>query len=388
MTPAAEILSRLIQFNTVSDRSNLALLDWVEDQLGAHGIAARRVPDETGEKANLIATVGPADIPGYILSGHTDVVPVAGQDWTRDPFGGEIEGGRVWGRGATDMKGYLACVLAAAPEMTAAPLARPLHIVFSYDEEVGCVGVRGALRDIAEWPVRPLGCFVGEPTSMDVVIGHKAKRSLRVHVRGKSAHSSLAPSAVNAAEYAARLAAFVSDRGRRFAAEGAQDPLYDVGHTTAHVGVLNGGVQLNIVPDTAHLDFEIRAIGLDDPEDAVAEIRAFAETELVPAMQAVDPEAGMVFETLSGIDGLEIDADHDVVRLAKRCAGRNDHGKVAYATEGGLFQRMASVPAVVVGPGDIDQAHKPDEFIDIAQLDACSGFLKRLIDTCRTSTPL
>ena len=289
---AQTILTELIRFDTTSHLSNLALLDWVEDYLGGFGIPCERVFDETGQKANLIASVGGRDRPGFVLSGHTDVVPVDGQEWTVDPFEGAVRNGRVWGRGASDMKGFLACALAAVPQMVAGPLKYPLHLLFSYDEEVGCVGVRSALEEMRGWKVRPLGCFVGEPTSMRVIIGHKSKRSVRATIRGRAGHSSLAPEAVNAAEYAARLTVFISDIGRRLQQEGPQDTLYDVPHTTAHVGLLRGGVQLNVVPESAYLDFEFRAIAEDDPDALVDEVMAYAQSELEPAMQAVDPSCG------------------------------------------------------------------------------------------------
>lgn len=381
---SAEILSRLIQFDTESAKSNLPLLDWIEETLAPHGAQFRRVPDETGQKANLIATIGPPGAAGYILSGHTDVVPVEGQAWTKDPFGGEISDGRVWGRGASDMKGFIACCLAAAPQMAAAELRAPIHMVFSHDEEVGCVGVRSALREIADWPVKPRGCIVGEPTQMAVVIGHKAKQAVRARFRGRAAHSSLAPEAVNAAEYASRLAVFISDLGRRLASGGARDALYDVAHTTAHVGVLRSGIALNIVPDEAVLDFEIRAIGADDRAALVGEVIDFAETTLAPAMRARAPEAGVAFETLADTAGLDTEPEAEITRLAKHLAGRNDHEKVAFGTEAGLFAAIAGAPSVVIGPGDIGRAHRADEYVAIAELEACDAFLARFIAHCET----
>lgn len=380
---AEDILATLIAFDTVSHRTNLPLLDWVEDYLQGHGVAATRVYDETGEKANLIATIGPADVPGIILSGHVDVVPVEGQAWSTDPFTATVIDGRMYGRGSSDMKGFCACVLAAVPAMVAAPLATPLHIVLSYDEEIGCIGVRGAIERIAAWPVKPRACIVGEPTMMQVVLGHKTKRSIRVTVRGKTGHSSLAPDFVNAVEYAARLTVFISDRGRELAATGAVDPLYDVGHTTAHVGMLHGGTQLNIVPDEAIFDFEFRAIREDDADALVERVVAHARDVLEPAMRAVDPAAGIDFHTLSEVDGLDTAPDADIVSFAKSLAKRNDHAKVAFGTEGGLFQTMADIPTVVIGPGDIGRAHKADEYITLDEIAAGSAFIDRLIGRCR-----
>ncbi|MEM6624551.1 MAG: acetylornithine deacetylase [Pseudomonadota bacterium] len=381
---SADILAQLISFDTVSARSNLPLIDWVEGFLAEHGVAARRIPDETGEKASLIATLGPSDAPGYVLSGHTDVVPVMGQDWSSDPFQARLEDGRLYGRGACDMKGYLACVLAAVPQMAAANLARPLHLAFSYDEEVGCTGVRPMLHQMADWPVQPAGCFVGEPTSMQVVTGHKHKISKRVVVRGRTGHSSLAPLAVNAAEYAARLITYVSDLGRDLAENGPSDALYDVGHTTAHVGRMTGGTQLNIVPHHAEFDFEFRAVPGDDPVELVAGVRAEAD-RLQARMQAIDPETGIDFYDYSHIAGLDTAPDAPITGLAKRLAGRNDHAKVAYTTEGGLFTEIAGIPTVVCGPGSIEQAHKADEFIALSELDKCDRFLANLLDHCRAA---
>lgn len=379
---AADILTELIRFDSVSSRSNLPIVDWIEGYLDARGVKCRRYPDETGEKANLLATLGPADRPGYVLSGHTDVVPVEGQDWSVDPFGGEILEDRLYGRGASDMKGYLACVLAKVDAMRQAPLERPLHLLFSHDEEVGCVGVRSALADMATWEVRPAGCFVGEPTGMDIVIGHKGKRSVRAEITGMTGHSSLAPHFVNAVEYGARLTTFVSNIGRELAEAGPRDPLYDMPHSTAHVGVLTGGTQLNIVPDHCRLDFEFRVIGDDDADHLVERVTQFAKDELVPAMRQVHDAAGITFTDMSEIPGLETDPGDDLVAFGKALAGRNAHGKVAFGTEGGLFTAMAGIPTIVVGPGRIDRAHKADEFITLAELQQCCLFLDRLIVAC------
>ena len=379
----ADILTQLIRFDSVSHRSNLPIIEWIEAYLAERGVTSTRVPDETGEKANLIATIGPKEEAGYILSGHTDVVPVEGQDWTVDPFGGEIIGDRLYGRGSSDMKGFVACMLERVDMMLSAPLSRPIHLVFSHDEEVGCVGVRTAISQIADWPVRPIGCFVGEPTDMEVVVGHKGKRSLRAEITGTTGHSSLAPHFVNAAEYGARLAVFISDIGRRLRADGPRDDLYDMAHTTAHVGVLQSGTQLNIVPEHCRLDFEFRVIGADDVDALVGEVEAYARDVLEPQMQAIQPETGITFSDISEIPGLETSPEADLIALTKRLAGRNAHAKVAFGTEGGLFDKMASIPTVVIGPGRIDRAHKADEYILLSELDQCTFFLDRLIAECR-----
>lgn len=374
-----EILSRLVAFDTTSNHSNLPLIAFAEAHLAALGFACERIPDASGQKANLFATIGPRDRPGYVLSGHTDVVPVAGQEWSSDPFTLTRRGTRLYGRGACDMKGFLAVCLAAAETIDAGRLQHPIHLALSYDEEVGCVGVRSLVERLAAAQVRPLACFVGEPTEMGVVIGHKGKRSVRARVQGLTCHSSLAPHGVNAVEYGARLVAEIARIGAELAATGTRDALYDVPHTTAHVGVMRGGTALNIVPDQCEILFEFRAIGGDDPDALVAKVERFAREELEPAMKAVHPQAGIAFDVFAGFPGLDTPPEAPVVSLAKALAGRNGHSKVAYGTEAGLFERVAGVPTVIVGPGSIAQAHTADEWIDIAELEACARFVERLV---------
>ncbi len=377
-----EILETLVGFDTTSRNSNLALVAWVESYLDGFGIAHERVLDPTGTKANLWSTIGPAATPGYILSGHTDVVPVDGQDWSADPFRLTAREGRLYGRGAADMKGFLACCLAAVPDMIARALARPIHLAFSYDEEVGCVGVRGLISRLAGAPATPAGCFVGEPTQMNVVIGHKAKRSLRVTVHGKTCHSSLAPTGVNAVEYAARLIVKIREMADRLARDGARDPLYDVPFTTGHTGTVHGGTALNIVPDACTFEFEFRSIAADRLDTLVGEVMTYARDVLEPQMKAVASQSGIDFEIKSGFPGLDLTPETELVRLTKRLSGQSRHGKVAFGTEAGLFDE-AGIPAVVIGPGSIDQAHKADEFIAVAELEKCGGFLDRLLAHCR-----
>jgi acetylornithine deacetylase len=375
------ILEALVGFDTTSRNSNLALIAWIERYLDGLNVTHERIPDATGSKTNLWATIGPAATPGYILSAHTDVVPTDGQSWTGDPFRLSRRDGLLYGRGATDMKGFLACCLAAVPDMAARPLTRPISLAISYDEEVGCIGVRDLIARLRDAPVKPLGCFVGEPTQMGVVTGHKGKRSLRVTVRGRTCHSSLAPQGVNAVEYAARLIVKIRDIAERLAREGARDPLYDVPYTTAHTGVVSGGIALNIVPDTCVFEFEFRSIAADDIDALLGEVVAYARQDLEPAMKAVAPEAGITFEDKSGFPGLETPAAHDLVALTKRLAGVSDHSKVAYGTEAGLFA-AAGIPSVVIGPGSIEQAHKADEFVAVSELAKCGGFLDRLVAYC------
>jgi acetylornithine deacetylase len=376
-----EILEALVGFDTVSRNSNLELITWVEQYLDKLGVKHERVYDDTGKKSNLWATIGPADQRGYILSGHTDVVPVDDQNWTDSPFKLTERGGKLYGRGSTDMKGYVACCLAAVPDMLNGSLKKPLHLAFSYDEEVGCIGVRGMIAKLPERPAMPIACFVGEPTEMDVVIGHKAKRAFKVTVRGRTCHSSLAPLGVNAVEYAARVISKIRDISDRCAKSGARDDLYDVPFSTGHTGYLHGGTALNIVPDTATFEFEFRVIAADKSDVFAKEVIDYANNVLEPEMKKVAPESGFDFEDRSEFAGLDTAVDADVTLLAKRLSGRNNHSKVAYGTEGGLFSE-AGVPTIVCGPGNIDQAHKADEFIAVSELDKCGKFLDRIIEHC------
>ena len=376
-----EILEALVGFDTVSRNSNLDLIAWIEGYLDKLGVKHQRVYDETGKKSNLWATLGPVGVPGFVLSGHTDVVPVDDQNWTDSPFKLTERDGKLYGRGSTDMKGYVACCLAAVPDMLKANLKKPLHLAFSYDEEVGCWGVRRMIPKIVEGAGKPIACFVGEPTEMGVVIGHKGKRSFKVTVHGRTCHSSLAPMGVNAVEYAARVIAKIRDISDRMAKSGARDELYDVPFTTGHTGYLHGGTALNIVPDIATFEFEFRVLAVDKSSVLAQEVIDYAKNVLEPDMKAVAPEAGFDFEDRSEFAGLDTAPDAEVTLLAKHLSGRNGHSKVAYGTEGGLFA-LAGIPTVVIGPGSIDQAHKADEFIAVSELEKCGKFLDRLIEHC------
>jgi acetylornithine deacetylase len=378
------LLERLVAFDTVSARSNLPLIDWVEAYCRRYGAAVERVVDPTGLKAALLVSVGPfASRPGYVLSGHSDVVPAEGQPWSSDPFILREAEGRLYGRGTSDMKGFLAVCLALLPEMVAAELATPIHLAISYDEEVGCLGVRPLIDRMLACMPRPLGCFVGEPTGMEVVVGHKGKSAARLTFRGRASHSALAPQGVNAVEYAARFIEHVRLSAEALARDGARDPLYDVPHTTGLSSVVQGGTALNIVPDTCSVAFEYRAIGADDAGALAAAAIAYATDTLVPLMRAVDAACGVTVEPLIDYPGLDTDPEAPIVTLAKRLAGRNGHAKVSYGTEGGLFERLGGVPAVVIGPGSIARAHKADEYVTRDELDACAGFVRRLIRDCR-----
>ena len=375
-----DLIRDLIAFDTTSRESNLAFIEYVEAYLGKLGVECMRVYDDEKRKANLYATLGPQDQSGILLSGHTDVVPVDGQDWTSDPFSVRETNGKLFGRGTADMKAFIAIALAYAPEMLERGLKTPIHLAFSYDEEVGHLGAKRLVEIIREMPVRPAMCIVGEPTGMDVIVAHKGKRKMRVHARGLEAHSSLAPKAVNAIEYAAELIAYIKGVARRIEKEGPFDEKFDLTHSTIQVGLIKGGVQLNIVPNSCTFDLELRHLPDDDPVPRLDEIKAYAQETLEPMMQAIDPETGFTFEDIGTNYSLNIDPGEDIVALVKRLTGRNDHGKVAFGTEAGLFMERAGIPTVVCGPGHIAQAHKPDEFIALEQIAKGEDFMSQLTD--------
>jgi acetylornithine deacetylase len=373
-----DMLRRLVSMDTTSRNSNLELIDFVRDHLDRFGIASELVPDATGKKANLYATIGPADRPGFCLSGHTDVVPVDGQDWATDPWILTEKDGLLHGRGTCDMKGFIAIALTWVEAFARCNLKTPVHLLLSYDEEVGCIGVRGALAKLKQMPIRPKGVIIGEPTEMRVTTAHKGKKSVRCQVHGHECHSSLAPQGVNAIEYAAEVIAYLKSMARRFAAEGPFDHAYDVPWTTVHTGIVHGGTALNIVPKDCRFDFEFRYLPGVDPEALYGEVRAFAEGKLQPEMRAVTPDAGFSWQQISAFPGLDTPDDAEIAVLAKALAQANATTKVAFGTEAGLIQE-AGMPAIVCGPGNIEHAHKPNEFVSLAQLAQCEAFMDRLL---------
>lgn len=374
------LFEKLIAFDTTSRNPNMALIDFVREYLEDLGVESTLVPNDEGTKANLYATLGPDDRPGVMLSGHTDVVPVDGQAWDSDPWSLLLQDGRYFGRGTCDMKGFIAICLAYAPEFLLRGLETPIHLAFSYDEEIGCVGVQTLIEKMKHMPVKPAMCIVGEPTSMDVSLGHKGKRSYDATVRGFEAHSSLAPQGVNAIAYAAELINYMTAMADRFAKEGPFDDAYDVKHTTVHTGVIEGGTALNIVPKECKVRFEFRNLAEHNPDGIIEEIETFARYELEPRMQAVQPETGIDIVEVTDAPGLNTAPDEEVVTFVKSLAGRNDHIKVAFATEAGLFRERVGVPTVICGPGSIEQAHKPNEYVSIDQLAQCEQFMRNLAD--------
>ncbi|MFT8245487.1 acetylornithine deacetylase [Roseomonas sp. BN140053] len=372
-------LSELIAFNSVSRHSNHEVIDWARALLEGAGARTRTSLNADGTKANLFATFGDPDMPGgLVLSGHTDVVPVDGQDWSSDPFRAEIRDGRLYGRGACDMKGFVAVAMARAPALAAAGLRKPLHVALSYDEEVGCLGIPVLLDDLARAGIRPSGCLVGEPTLMRVVSAHKGGRLYRVKVRGRAAHSSLTPQAVNAVEYASRLIARIAAIGDRLRAEGPFIPGFDVPHSTISTNLIQGGNGLNIVPALCEFMFEHRFLPGSNPDAPFEELRDVVEQELLPRMQAVDPETGIEFTPIGSIPALNIDGADPLLGNALAILGAEGADKVAYGTEASFFQE-AGVPSIVCGPGSIAQAHRADEFVALSELRASEDFVGALV---------
>jgi acetylornithine deacetylase len=382
--PSVEMLRKLVAFQTVSRDSNLALIHFVRDALVRYDADMRLTYDDEKRKANLFATLGPRGEGGIALSGHTDVVPVEGQAWDTDPFEMVEKDGRLYGRGTSDMKGFIACALALVPEFVERGLKTPLHLAFSYDEEVGCIGVGRLISDLRSAGIRPRSCIVGEPTEMRPVIAHKGKKGYRCTVRGLAGHSAYAPHGVNAVEYAAEAVAFLKNLARRHRDQGPYDRGFDIAHTTVHTGVLRGGVALNVIPHQCTFDFEFRHLPGDDPDRLLREFTDYVRNRLEPEMHAVHAAAGFVIEPLSAIPVLDTGPESEVVALAQELSGNSEIGKVSFGTEGSQFQQ-AGIPTVICGPGSIAQAHKPNEFVTLDQIARCEDFLRRLMDrVCRT----
>ncbi len=381
--PACGMIERLIAFNTVSRDSNLGLIEWVRDYLHGHGAKTRLTHDATGKKANLFATLGEGAKPGLILSGHSDVVPVDGQAWDTDPFVATERDGKLYARGSADMKGFIGVILAQAPRFVEAlnrgRLDAPLHYALSYDEEVGCLGVRGLIRDLEENGIRPAGCVVGEPTSMQPIIAHKGTHRFRCAVHGREAHSSYVTHGVNAIEYAARLVVYIRQLADRLAQLEQRDYGFTVPYSTLSTGLIRGGIAANVVPKDCEFSFDMRTLPTASPEALYQEIRGYAEV-LAREMQAVDPDSGIDLVWASQTVGLAASETDSIVRWAMQLSRKTTVGKVSYGTEAGLFQKMG-VPSVICGPGDIAEAHRPNEFVALEQLAQCEAFMNRILDT-------
>ncbi len=377
-----DLLRNLIAFPTISVDPNRALIDYCAERLEAAGADVTIIEDETGQKANLYATIGPRDIPGVMLSGHTDVVPVDGQDWTVPAFEMTQLDGRAYGRGATDMKGFVASALSAALTASEMDLKTPLHLAFSYDEELGCLGVHSMIDMLRKAPFRPLFCIVGEPTEMGVATGHKGKTAFQVKCRGKEAHSALAPTGLNAIHLATDMIAAIRALQAEIEDASSRDDAYDVPFTTVHVAKIAAGGALNIVPNFAEFFFEIRNLPEDDPQGLLARIEAGAEAILAPHRKRF-PDASIEVAVTNSYPPLATAEDAEVVRFVKSLTGANSTLKVAFGTEGGLFHRELGIPTVICGPGSMAQGHKPDEYVTLDQLAKCDAMLSALLERLR-----
>ncbi len=370
-------LADLIAYNTTSAYSNLELIHHIEKFFASLGADVTVLPDESGEKANLVARLGPADVAGIVLSGHTDVVPANQKNWQSDPFKMEQRGSRLFGRGTCDMKGFAACVMAAAPAFANGELQRPFYFCFSHDEEVGCLGAPAIARYLAALKVPPALAIIGEPSEMKLINGQKGKIAMRVTVRGEGGHSSFSPQHVNAVEYASRIITMIAERSRRYEQDGPFDHDFTVPHATTLTTMIEGGVATNVTPDTCSFIFELRSI---DQEAAAKDIQALIsniEAALLPEMQRQSTDSAIEWQELFAYPAMGDATDSEMFKKLEPILPERG-GKVSYGSEGGVFEIDGGIPSVILGPGSIRQAHKPDEFIEIDQLSQCLVFLDEL----------
>ena len=373
-----ELLDRLVAFDTTSAKTNIPLIDFVKDYLAGCGIESHLVPTADGLKASLFATIGPEDRPGIGLSGHTDVVPVDGQQWETPPFQVVEKDGKLYGRGTADMKGFLACALAMVPEFQARALKTPVHLLFSYDEEVGCTGVRPMIAELGSRLPRPRLIIVGEPTSMGIVDSHKGATRFRTTITGREAHSSLTHIGVNAIHIAGMLIGELS-RIEEDLRNGPQNPRFTPPYSTVQIGLIEGGRAQNIVPKHCAFSWEIRAVPGFDLSTVTDRFDKFVRERCLPSMQAIGKDTGIETVLVNGVPAYYSGENSDAVSLALNLMGQNETFAVSYGTEAGLFQR-GGCDSVICGPGDIAQAHRPDEFIEASELDRCMTFLRGLAD--------
>ncbi len=384
LTPLS-MTKKLVSYDTTSRDSNLDLIGFAMDYLQDLGVDATLIHNAEKTKANLYATIGPADVPGIVLSGHTDVVPVDGQDWSTQPFAPVESGGKLFGRGTSDMKSFIATALALAPDMLAADLKMPLHFAFSYDEEVGCLGVHGIVSHLGGITPLPRAVIVGEPTDMKVVNAHKGVFAFRTTVRGLEAHSSATHIGVNAVMYAAQLVSYLSELAQDQRENHGDHDRFEPPYTTVHVGTIRGGTALNIIPKECSFVWEYRLIPGQSEDAILKQFTDYANDVVLPQMTAVSEHADIVTEAVGRVAPLVPEPDSPAETLAMMLAGTNQRDVVSYGTEGGIFQE-AGVPTVICGPGNILQAHRPDEFIEISQIDACEQFLRKLIDVAASQS--
>jgi acetylornithine deacetylase len=373
-----ELLAKLVAFDTTSTKSNLELIAYVKDYLDSHGVASTLTPSEDGKKASMFAWMGPDGKGGIGLSGHSDCVPIEGQTWSSDPFKLELRDGKLYGRGACDMKGFLACVLASVPLFLSRPLKEPVHIIVSYDEEVGCTGVRPLIARLGSDLPRPRGIIVGEPTTMAVVEAHKGVDTYRTVVTGREVHSSLPQLGVNAISFAAELVKEIDRIGTSLATSQINDRFHPP-FSTVQVGTIEGGTAANIVPKTCELHWQVRSLPKADPGFASELLKAYADEKLLPRMRRVALAASIETHYQGSVPAFLAKPSSEAVALARALTGANATSTVSYGTEAGLFEQ-AGYPTVICGPGDIAQAHAADEFVTLAQLDACMTFLAKLAE--------
>ncbi len=373
-----QLIADLVGFDTTSRNSNLQIIEFIQGYLEDFGLQSELVYDATGKKANLFATIGASDKGGVALSGHTDVVPVDGQNWLTDPYNISESDNRLYGRGTSDMKSFIAVCLAKVPEIIDQNLDTPVHFAFSYDEEIGCVGVRTLLQELAHRDNKPKACVIGEPTGMRVVRSHKGKISKRCSIHGLESHSGLAHIGVNAVEAAAEIIAFLKKEARTFRDQGPFDEEFNPSYTTVHTGLVRGGTALNIVPKFCEFEAEIRYLPSDDPQLVWDRLQNFIDGEILPEMKAVCSDASINWEEISTIPELAT-SDDQLIKLAQDLSDTSGTACVSFGTEGGLFEGIG-IPSVVCGPGHIDQAHKPNEFIDIDQVHQCERFIDNLLE--------
>lgn len=372
-----EILAELIGFPTVSADGNLEFITYAATLLSEAGAALSISRDETGEKANLFATMGPQMDGGIVLSGHTDVVSVEGQEWTSDPFVLTERDGRLYGRGTCDMKGFIAACLAMAPGFAELDLKRPLHFAFTYDEEIGCFGARALMDELAKAEVRPAVAIVGEPTEMRVIEGHKGCYEYTTEFTGLEGHASEPDRGVNAVEYAARYVARLLDLGEQLKSRAPAGSRFEPPWTTLQVGRMAGGAARNMIAGSCEVEWEMRPVQKADADFVKSDIGAYVDTILRPAMQGVSPDANIVTHTIGEVEGLQVVTESEARAIVSELTGAAEADVVAFGTEAGLFQ-AAGMSAVICGPGSIAQAHKPDEYISLEQLQACLEMLGRL----------
>lgn len=376
-------LTKLIAFDTTSRNSNLSLIETIANALNDYHIDSILIHDDKGLKANLLASIPDRHGQlhgGLILSGHTDVVPVDGQAWDSNPFQATIKDEKIYGRGACDMKGFIAVVMSLVPQLKALNLDFPIHFAFSYDEEVGCIGAPRLIEKMMKLNYKPKACIVGEPTSMQPVIGHKGIQCYRCQIHGVAAHSSLTPQGCNAIEHAASFITYLRNMAHQFKLQGHHDASYDVPYTTISTNLIQGGIAYNTIPSLCEFVFEIRNLVSDNPEQLHQKILDYLDAQLLPALHKEQLNTNVILERLAKAPGLDTPLSEPIVRAAQSICQNEKQLKVAYATEAGLFQQ-AEIPTIVCGPGSIEQAHRANEFVTLEQLDRCEQFILNMVQS-------